>query len=181
MKEDKINGVTVRWHDGYMEEFEATEVRFGCDLLWMRLSSGVERCIPLRSVRWWSASKESHQHLPKFYVRKEEIMAKYRRKPAEVEAIQYMNGNVKECYDFCPSLKYKGQNAIIPTPKGVRVVAVGEYIIKDAKGEFYPCKPDIFEQKYEKINENPSPCIGCGQDPQFCCGCEEYSKWKEMK
>lgn len=32
-----INKVTVRWWDGYMEEFETTEVRFGCDLLFMRL------------------------------------------------------------------------------------------------------------------------------------------------
>lgn len=36
----KNNIVTVRWFDGYMEEFEATEVRFGSDLLWMRLSNG---------------------------------------------------------------------------------------------------------------------------------------------
>lgn len=55
------NKVTVRWHDGYMEVFEATEVRFGCDLLWMRLADGANRHIPLRSVRWFSLSKESHE------------------------------------------------------------------------------------------------------------------------
>lgn len=43
-----MNVVTVRWFDGYLEEFEATEVRFGSDLLWMRLSSGQNRHIPLR-------------------------------------------------------------------------------------------------------------------------------------
>lgn len=57
----KSNIVTVRWFDGYMEEFEATEVRFGSDLLWMRLSSGVNRHIPLRQVRWFGTSEESHQ------------------------------------------------------------------------------------------------------------------------
>lgn len=56
-----INIVTVRWHDGYLEEFEATEVRFGCDLLWMRLENGKNRHIPLRSVRWFGMSQESHQ------------------------------------------------------------------------------------------------------------------------
>lgn len=59
MKE--VNIVTVRWHDGYLEEFEATEVRFGCDLLWMRLEDGKNRHIPLRSVRWFAMSQESHQ------------------------------------------------------------------------------------------------------------------------
>ena len=53
--------VSVRWHDGYLEEFEVEEVRFGSDLLWMRLSDGKNRHIPLRSVRWFSMSKESHQ------------------------------------------------------------------------------------------------------------------------
>lgn len=57
----ETNKVTVRWHDGYMEVFEATEVRFGCDLLWMRLSDGANRHITLRSVRWFSLSKESHE------------------------------------------------------------------------------------------------------------------------
>lgn len=50
---NQVNVVTVRWLDGYMEEFEATEVRFGCDLLWMRLASGQNRHIPLRQVRWF--------------------------------------------------------------------------------------------------------------------------------
>ena len=58
---DNTNKVTVRWHDGYLEEFEATEVRFGSDLLWMRLKDGKNRHIPLRSVRWFGMSKESHQ------------------------------------------------------------------------------------------------------------------------
>ena len=59
-----INTVTVRWHDGYLEEFEATEVRFGSDLLWLRLKDGKNRHIPLRSVRWFGLSKESHQTEP---------------------------------------------------------------------------------------------------------------------
>lgn len=57
------NIVTVRWHDGYLETFETTEVRFGCDLLWLRLANGTNRHIPLRSVRWFGLSQESHQVL----------------------------------------------------------------------------------------------------------------------
>ena len=56
-----INLVSVRWFDGYLEEFEATEVRFGSDLLWLRLKNGKNRHIPLRTVRWFGLSEESHQ------------------------------------------------------------------------------------------------------------------------
>lgn len=55
------NVVTVRWFDSYLEEFEATEVRFGSDILFLRLSDGKNRHIPLRQVRWFSMSIESHQ------------------------------------------------------------------------------------------------------------------------
>ncbi len=58
---DKVNTVTVRWFDGYMEVFEDSEVRFGSDLLWMRLKDGNNRHIPLRQVRWFGMSEESHQ------------------------------------------------------------------------------------------------------------------------
>ena len=55
--------VNTRWHDGYLETFECSEVRFGSDLLWMRLSSGKNRHIPLRSVRWFSTTPESHENI----------------------------------------------------------------------------------------------------------------------
>lgn len=53
--------VNVRWFDGYYESFECIEVRFGSDLLWMRLESGQNRHIPLRQVRWFSQTPESHE------------------------------------------------------------------------------------------------------------------------
>lgn len=56
------SSVNVRWHDGYLETFEdVTEARFGSDLLWLRLATGQNRHIPLRSVRWFSLGKESHE------------------------------------------------------------------------------------------------------------------------
>jgi hypothetical protein len=60
MEETKIT-VNVRWNDGYLETFEASEVRFGSDLLWMRLVNGKNRHIPTRQVRWWSTTPESHE------------------------------------------------------------------------------------------------------------------------
>lgn len=46
--------VTVEWMDTYVEKFAATEVRYGCDLLWMRLKNGQNRHIPLREVAEFS-------------------------------------------------------------------------------------------------------------------------------
>lgn len=57
---NEVNVVTVRWFDGYLESFECSEVRFGSDLLWMRLTNGQNRHIPVRQVRWFGMSKESH-------------------------------------------------------------------------------------------------------------------------
>jgi len=52
--------VVIRWFDGYLEEFKCDEVWFGSDILWMRLSGGKNRHIPLRSVRWFLQIPESH-------------------------------------------------------------------------------------------------------------------------
>lgn len=41
----------------------------------------------------------------------------------------------------------------IHTLEGVMTVSEGDWIIKGIKGEFYPCKPDIFEATYEKVEE----------------------------
>lgn len=60
-KKKKVNVVTVRWFDSYLEEFKATEVRFGSDIMFLRLASGKNRHIPLRQVRWFSMSQESHE------------------------------------------------------------------------------------------------------------------------
>lgn len=60
---EKLNIVNVRWNDGYLETFNVTEVRFGSDLLWMRLEDNQNRHIPLRQVRWFSTSEESHANI----------------------------------------------------------------------------------------------------------------------
>lgn len=42
---------------------------------------------------------------------------------------------------------------LIQTPEGEHRARVGDWIIKGIKGEFYPCKPDIFESTYEEVYE----------------------------
>lgn len=41
----------------------------------------------------------------------------------------------------------------IPTLEGNMKANIGDYIIKGINGEFYPCKPDIFDKTYEKVTE----------------------------
>lgn len=50
--------VRVTWWDSYKEEFECTEVRYGSDLLWMRLTDGKNRHIPTRHIRWCKLQEE---------------------------------------------------------------------------------------------------------------------------
>jgi len=41
----------------------------------------------------------------------------------------------------------------IHTLEGVMTANIGDYIVKGIKGEFYPCKPDIFAETYEPVND----------------------------
>lgn len=54
----------------------------------------------------------------------------------------------KQC-QYCN--KIMGFHGWIDTLEGGHTVCPGDFIIKGIKGEFYPCKPDIFEQTYELV------------------------------
>ena len=76
---------------------------------------------------------------------------KYRKKPVEIDAIQWTGDNKLEIFDFCNMSYITDQELRIQTLEGSMIASVGDYIIKGVMGEFYPCKPDIFEMTYEKI------------------------------
>lgn len=82
-------------------------------------------------------------------------MAKYRKKPVVIEAVQYSGANVQEIIDFTEgqAIKNGGKSDFmtIPTLEGDHTATTGDWIIKGINGEFYPCKPDIFEKTYEKV------------------------------
>lgn len=81
-------------------------------------------------------------------------MAQYRKKPVVIEAMQITPDNVDELVEFCEgNLKSNPLvGVVIETLEGKMTVTIGDYIIKGVKGEFYPCKPDIFEITYESVN-----------------------------
>ena len=89
-------------------------------------------------------------------------MAKYRKKPVVIEAEQwkgfqdvpeaqvlpYTSDTDRRCTQCHGNLHEHGY---IKTLEGGHIVCPYDWIIKGVKGEFYPCKPDIFEQTYEKV------------------------------
>ena len=97
-------------------------------------------------------------------------MAKYRKRPIVIEAVQFTGDNEYEIADFMhlpvTALQisvdavlrtdgdYRENTHIhINTLEGVATANCGDWIIKGTKGEFYPCKPDIFDEIYEKVEE----------------------------
>lgn len=88
-------------------------------------------------------------------------MAKFRNKPVIVDAVEWTGANHLITETFM-----KGSGATIdyserklgvikiPTLEGIMDAFVGDFIIKGIKGEFYPCKPDIFKLTYEAVIED---------------------------
>ena len=102
-------------------------------------------------------------------------MGKYRKKPVVIEAIQFptecfsgspremaiaMMGFEEAIAEFAPDnfreWKWRGGKShgiVIPTLEGEHLATPGDWIIKGVHGEFYPCKPDIFEKTYDPVEE----------------------------
>lgn len=83
------------------------------------------------------------------------MVRNYRKKPVIIEAIQWTGFNDQEIFEFC------GDNIEITSTKDTKELVIHtlegdmkasqlDFIIKGVSGEFYPCKPDIFEETYEK-------------------------------
>lgn len=87
--------------------------------------------------------------------------SKYRMKPVVIEAVQYKgNGNVDGGVPVWMFRAFEkgilkatngGNPLVVKTLAGEVRVSKDDWIIKGVKGEFYPCKPDIFELTYEKV------------------------------
>lgn len=90
-----------------------------------------------------------------------ELFKEYRKKPVIVKAIQwdgteYWAASIASIDEFAGMLDYKSGEFggfYIDTLEGRMKVSEGDYIIQGVKGEFYPCKPDIFEMTYEEIKQ----------------------------
>ena len=86
---------------------------------------------------------------------------KYRKKPVEIEAVQLADNNVIEVKKFIDEEYWKGidtgvtpHQVVIETDEGEMRASKEDWIIKGVNGEFYPCKPDIFSETYELVEDN---------------------------
>lgn len=88
------------------------------------------------------------------------MVKQYRTKPCEIKAIQLTKENAEEISKFTEGKAYnfrvsKYGNKIlycdVETLEGIMTATENDYIIKGLRGEYYPCKPDVFEKKYEEI------------------------------
>lgn len=85
---------------------------------------------------------------------------KFHKKPVAVEAMclyrsgenivrEWIENNGGECMSWRPGNSGMFEGLLISTPEGQAAARYGDWIIRGAMGEFYPCKPDIFEESYE--------------------------------
>ena len=96
------------------------------------------------------------------------MIKKYIKKPVQIEAMQLTKENIVEVFNFLDGANYKETKSVeeledfsqrmlkqgyivIETLEGIMKASFGDYIIKGVKGEFYPCKPDIFQATYEEV------------------------------
>ena len=88
---------------------------------------------------------------------------KFRKKPVVIEAIQFNGHNRYELISWAHEGLPREANSIIVhdvggclsirTLEGSMTACEKDWIIKGIKGEFYPCRPDIFEATYERVDE----------------------------
>ena len=87
---------------------------------------------------------------------------RYRKKPVVIEALQFLDTaeRVEELSHFITDqdvvISYRcpeDPRLILKTLEGQHEASVGDYIIRGIKGEYYPCKPDIFHATYEAVDK----------------------------
>lgn len=94
----------------------------------------------------------------------EKTAQQYRKKPVVIQAIQW-DGNADTANKFIGEsygvdwdyINSDDRGILIPTLEGTMKCNLGDWIIKGVNGEFYPCKPDIFEKTYEPASLSSLP------------------------
>lgn len=98
-------------------------------------------------------------------------MMLFRKKPVVIEAIRWTGTNLREIINFTGRhqsivhWKWEAYEDLVEkeglkifTLEGPLMASVGDWIIKGVRGEFYPCKPDIFAATYEAATAAPATC-----------------------
>ena len=81
----------------------------------------------------------------------------FMKKPVVIEAQEFTVDNMRDVATWCGGeWRYEDGDESKPyiaihTLEGTMIADIGDWIIKGVKGEFYPCKPDIFELTYNRM------------------------------
>lgn len=93
---------------------------------------------------------------------KSHLGTKYRKKPVVIDAIQWTGDNIDEIIAFMypqepaymgPQFSNADELIGIETLEGLMVASLNDWILRGVQKELYPCKPNIFQETYEKVNE----------------------------
>jgi hypothetical protein len=84
-------------------------------------------------------------------------MRRFRKKPVEIEAVQWGGGNMGQVAALSRSAKILHSNGLLVIhtiePCGDMKANLNDWVIRGVQGELYPCKPDIFAATYEPADE----------------------------
>lgn len=97
------------------------------------------------------------------------MVKSFRKKPVVIQAIRWTGDNLAQIIHFTDGrapetrsdhagMKWEEYVALVRaeglkiyTLEGIHLASIGDWIIRGVKGEFYPCKPDIFAQTYDEV------------------------------
>jgi hypothetical protein len=81
-------------------------------------------------------------------------MPRFMKKPVVIDAVQWLGSNTDDMSAHFGTPIWGGRELLIQTLEGEMRASIGDWIIKGVKGEFYPCKPDIFEATYAPADDD---------------------------
>jgi len=90
------------------------------------------------------------------------MIRRFVKRPVEVEAVQLQLDNRADVAQWCGGYIKRNDDFVISTLEGEMTASIGDYVIKGVQGEFYPCKPDIFEATYEEVGGTTPPPVASG-------------------
>jgi hypothetical protein len=91
---------------------------------------------------------------------------RFRKRPVEIEAMQWTGRNLAEMKEFAPSVFSPNDPEDRPEDPDITAevydnlhstwvgVHDGDWVIRGIRGEFYPCRPDVFAETYEPVGED---------------------------
>jgi hypothetical protein len=75
-------------------------------------------------------------------------------KPVRVVGVEWTGDNLEEIKRFCNGMAFmEARHLFIETREGTSRASLGDWIIQGTRGEFYPVKPDVMADKYDRIEE----------------------------